>query len=213
MNLIIHGDAKQELANLPKTFGLIFTDPIYQNLEDYLWLEQVASQHLKPGGNIFAYQSSYYLARTLKKLETELPVLNCIQQTNGNLAGNTIAKTYHVIWMGAGKLPARGGKPTFILDGYVSNTWAKVNDYFKWVKNPLHVKTLMEAATLPGDTVLDTFCGSGTIAAVAKALGRSYVAIDRDRDCVTRTYAALSDEQQAILKTIFKRADDMRGKS
>lgn len=35
--------------------------------------------------------------------------------------------------------------------------------------------------TSPGDSVLDPFCGSGTTAVVARSLGRSYIAIESDR--------------------------------
>ncbi|WP_453960068.1 DNA methyltransferase [Amorphus suaedae] len=48
------------------------------------------------------------------------------------------------------------------------------------------------ASTNPGDIVCDPFLGSGTTAAVAKALGRHYIGIERDA-----TYAAAARERIA----------------
>ncbi len=56
------------------------------------------------------------------------------------------------------------------------------------------------ATSLPGDTVLDPFSGTGTTAAVAKRLGRNYIGIERDE-----TYARLS---RARLKSIKAIEDD-----
>lgn len=54
---------------------------------------------------------------------------------------------------------------------------------------------VIAATSNPGDIVLDPFSGSGTTAAVAKKLGRRYIAIDREADYVAigeRRLAAIS---------------------
>jgi modification methylase len=43
---------------------------------------------------------------------------------------------------------------------------------------------IIAACSNPGDLVLDPFCGSGTTAAVAKALGRDFITIDKEADYV-----------------------------
>lgn len=48
------------------------------------------------------------------------------------------------------------------------------------------VSRIIEASTRPGDTVIDPFAGSGTVAAVAKKLGRNSVSIEINPD-----YAAI----------------------
>ncbi len=44
---------------------------------------------------------------------------------------------------------------------------------------------VLTSTSRPGDLILDPFCGSGTTAAVAKALGRRFIAIDQDETYVT----------------------------
>jgi site-specific DNA-methyltransferase (adenine-specific) len=46
------------------------------------------------------------------------------------------------------------------------------------------VRRIVQASSRPGDRVLDFFAGSGTLGAVAQALGRSYVLIDENPEAV-----------------------------
>jgi len=65
------------------------------------------------------------------------------------------------------------------------------------------------SSTLPGDTVLDPFFGTGTTGAVAKKLGRSYIGIERDADYIKAAKARLEGIKrigdQEILQTPSKR--------
>jgi DNA modification methylase len=56
------------------------------------------------------------------------------------------------------------------------------NDHFhhETVKPANVVRRPIEHASKPGDLILDPFFGSGRILAVAKALGRDYLGIERD---------------------------------
>ena len=47
------------------------------------------------------------------------------------------------------------------------------------------IRRIIEIATVPGETVLDAFLGSGTTAAVAHKLGRHYIGIERGLQAVT----------------------------
>ncbi|MDQ3876500.1 MAG: site-specific DNA-methyltransferase [Actinomycetota bacterium] len=46
------------------------------------------------------------------------------------------------------------------------------------------VRRMVQASTRPGDWCLDSFCGSGTLGAVAAKLGRRYVLIDSNPEAV-----------------------------
>ena len=46
------------------------------------------------------------------------------------------------------------------------------------------LRRIVQASSRPGDTVLDFFAGSGTLGAVAQALGRRYVLIDSNPEAV-----------------------------
>jgi len=49
---------------------------------------------------------------------------------------------------------------------------------------------IIKSCTLPGDLIVDPFCGTGTFAAVAKGLGRSFITMDISKD-----YASVAAER------------------
>ena len=63
------------------------------------------------------------------------------------------------------------------------------------------LKRVLLATTKPGDLVLDPFFGTGTTGAVAKALGRRFIGIERDRD-----YAAAARERIATVEPYIAEA-------
>ena len=56
---VIHvGDARELSQSIgAETVDLIFTDPVYANVEDYWWLAKTAVRVLKPGGACLAWCS------------------------------------------------------------------------------------------------------------------------------------------------------------
>ena len=53
LNHIYTGDAKELTKDIPnESIDLIFTDPVYQNLDDYEWLAQEAARLLKPNSTL-----------------------------------------------------------------------------------------------------------------------------------------------------------------
>jgi DNA modification methylase len=58
------------------------------------------------------------------------------------------------------------------------------------------LKHFVRAGTLPGDTVLDPTCGSGTALVAAQTLGRSAVGIDLSADAIAVAAARLADPAQ-----------------
>ena len=64
------------------------------------------------------------------------------------------------------------------------------------------ISRIVEISTDPGDTVLDTYLGSGTTAAVAHKLGRSYIGIEKGEHvrthCAKRMKAVIEGDQTGI---------------
>ncbi len=58
---------------------------------------------------------------------------------------------------------------------------------------------IITMASNPGDLVLDPFCGTGTTAAVAKRLGRSYITIDREPEYIAVAEKRLANISPALL--------------
>jgi DNA modification methylase len=50
---------------------------------------------------------------------------------------------------------------------------------------------MIETHTVPGDVVLDLFAGSGNVSAVAKRMGRGFVAVEWDKPTVEKLSARL----------------------
>jgi site-specific DNA-methyltransferase (adenine-specific) len=58
------------------------------------------------------------------------------------------------------------------------------------------LRRIVQASSRPGDRVLDFFAGSGTLGAVAKQLGRSYVLIDSNPEAVEVMRRRLADRRR-----------------
>lgn len=51
INQIITGDARELAKQIPdESVDMVFTDPVYENIDDYRWLAETAARVLKPGG-------------------------------------------------------------------------------------------------------------------------------------------------------------------
>jgi adenine-specific DNA-methyltransferase len=68
------------------------------------------------------------------------------------------------------------------------------------------IRTILEAGSSPGDLILDSFLGSGTSAAVAQKMGRSYIGIEMGdhaaTHCVPRLRKVVDGEQGGISETV-----------
>ncbi|MBI4467633.1 MAG: site-specific DNA-methyltransferase [Acidobacteria bacterium] len=62
---------------------------------------------------------------------------------------------------------------------------------------------IIRACSRPGDTVLDPFLGSGTVAKVAKSLGRSYLGIELSRGYYEESVRRLGYQQLGELDTVL----------
>lgn len=101
----------------------------------------------------------------------------------------------------AGTIPNKGRKP---VPKYKTRfpscwfgqeyPWSSENSAFQKkndIKHPTikgleFIKWLIQLCTDPGDTVLDPFCGSGTVPAACKSLGRNFIACEiEEKHCDT----------------------------
>lgn len=63
------GDARLLCEEIPdESIDLIFTDPVYQNMDDYAWLAEMATRVLKPTGAMLAFFGIGYIQDTLQAL-------------------------------------------------------------------------------------------------------------------------------------------------
>lgn len=79
-------------------------------------------------------------------------------------------------------------------------------DVFDTPKPERLIQRVIQAATFPGELVLDSFLGSGTTAAVAHKMGRRYIAIEIGKHavthCIPRLQKVIAGEQGGISKAV-----------
>lgn len=185
-NGIYVGDARILSVGIPdESVDLIFTDPVYQNIDDYRWLAETAARVLKDRSNLLAWTS-------MKAQYEAVPVLGQKLEhcwTFSAMVHGASARLFHyhlftkrtpLIWCRKGKgLPYRWimdtrtallGYDRFLLD----------KQSHGWQKHPEFIAYYLEAFTQPNSVVFDPFTGGGTVPAVCKMLGRKYLAFEID---------------------------------
>ncbi len=164
---------------------LIFTDPVYQEIGDYLWLGNIAARILKPDSALLIWQGQQWLDKTFLALAasrvTYRWMLGWYASNNMQMVGKIGRKIAPLLWYEKGHSnPARcvrEVKESPIPDG---------NTPFKWAKRTDVIAHFLSRFTEHGMTVYDPFTGGGTVPAVCKMLGRNYIASEIDPDTAER---------------------------
>ena len=183
LNTIITGDARELAKAIPdESVDLIFTDPVYDRIDDYRWLAETAARVLKPDSACLVWIHSRLIAESIvamSALNFRWPlILFKATFTGGKLVGkNILSKSNICLWMQKGKIT-----PNKILwdvsIGYVLNKYTKSNH--RWTKDPSTIERWIDSFTNPNATILDPFTGGGTVPAVCKMLHRNYLAFEID---------------------------------
>jgi site-specific DNA-methyltransferase (adenine-specific) len=79
---------------------------------------------------------------------------------------------------------ARGKRPTDVWFHTIVPTNGSEKTGYPTQKPEGVLRRIVQASTRPGDWCLDPFAGSGTLGAVAAALGRRYVLVDRSAEAI-----------------------------
>jgi DNA modification methylase len=178
---ITTGDARELAKRIPDaSVDLVFTDPVYERIEDYEWLAQEAARVLKPDCALLAFCAIGLLPETLAAL-----------------GGKGLAYRWQGLWYQSNNDKQRGGFGFVVYSPFIwmekgrSKVYGKTNDVanvpipdgrhnHQWSKQPAVIARYMRALTKPGALVWEPFCGGGTIPAVCKMLGRHYIASEID---------------------------------
>ncbi len=184
INKITTGDARELSKLIPdESIDLIFTDPVYDRIEDYEWLAKEAQRILKPDSACLAWTGTHVLAETILAMKKNLTYRWILHIFKRAFGGSYLFKGYKIInkqtpclWFDKGrKLPN-----TFIWD--VEPTGHERNKAHKWMKGRKETTSWINSFSNSGDIVFDPFSGSGTIPAVCKMLGRNYIAFEIDSE-------------------------------
>jgi 16S rRNA G966 N2-methylase RsmD len=186
-----------ERYDLPEKFDFIITDPPYlgQYLEVYEALAQRATEWLKPRGLVVVMAGGQYVDRILQLMAPPL----------------------HFYWSGSLLLP---GQPTPLRQRQVNATCKPIlfftlcepeeyrgkifRDSFTspkrekeahdWQQSEGAMMDIVSQVALPGQRILDPFCGSGTTGVAALRHGCTFTGIDINKEALNVTARRLSND-------------------
>jgi site-specific DNA-methyltransferase (adenine-specific) len=93
---------------------------------------------------------------------------------------------------------ARGKLPTDVWWHTIVSPTGKEKTGYPTQKPEGVLRRIVQASSRPGDWCLDCFAGSGTLGAVAKALGRRYVLIDSNPKAIAVANRRLASFERAV---------------
>jgi len=206
LNQIVTGYARELAERIPDaSVDLIFTDPVYENLDDYRWLAETAARVLKPDRACLVWCSS------VKQYDVQ-PLMRQHLKFVLQLTYTKVAKAYKVwgyktfLWTTPCLWFQKGGDHfhkghDWLIDTVIDHSNAIIStatpptNTYKWHKNPEAYVSWLKAFTKPGDVVYDPFTGSGSLPIECKRLGRNFIASELKSDIAEIARARLAQVQ------------------
>lgn len=206
LNQIITGDARELMRGVPdKSVDLIFTDPVYDRIEDYQWLAQEASRVLKPDGHMLVWSNGKWHYKNTRWLDSHdhhymwtFAVINNNQSTP--MDGKIICKANRVIWFSRdGKRNMRDYYPDGVISIGGQYLTARIDGFkYRWHKPDMVTFKMLNAFGSENGIVLDPFTGGGTAPAVCKLLNRNYLGFEIDPDTAELARQRVRDTQPPL---------------
>lgn len=198
LNQIVTGDARELATQIPdESIDLIFTDPVYENIDDYRWLAETAARVLKPDGHLLAWQATPYIPETLQALGQFLTYRHTLSMTRSNIASLACRAYMYTHWTPCfWYTKDKEARPVArfrdsIDDPFIVNP--QVNH--KWHKPMKTTLAWLQAFSRLDDIVADFFVGGGTTAVACKRCHRNYVAFEIDTDTAEKARARVAATQ------------------
>jgi len=180
------------------TVSLIFTDPVYDQIDQYEWLGHLSMQVLQPQGKMLVWWDEINFDAIYRAMVPPLQFAGFMHwQRYGHMSPSRSGLTVITpcLWL---ELPGDRSRTYSRIANWMgvgSNTGSRMaSAQFKWSKPEQLLRKWIGAFTQPGDLVLDPFTGTGTVPAVCKMLGRHYIGfeIDEERAAIARERVALT---------------------
>jgi site-specific DNA-methyltransferase (adenine-specific) len=200
-NAIVTGDARELARRIPdESIDLIFTDPVYDRIDDYRWLAETAARVLKPNCACLVWTQVGLIPECLASMRTLTYRWILVHYKPGRVIEKFGAVGYSkwepLLWYDKGRLPRRRWVDVFQSMPFQSDLPMAVNH--DWSKDPDALAKVLEAFSATEAVVYDPFTGGGTVPAVCKILGRNYVASEIDPDVAERARDRVRDTQPPL---------------
>jgi adenine-specific DNA-methyltransferase len=194
LNTVIHGNCIAELAKLPdRCVDLAVTDPPYItryksrdgrtviNDDNADWLESAYAEMFR------VLKRDAFCVSFYGWPKADL-FIQAWRKAGFRIGGHLVFRKRYS--SSKAFLEYRHEQAYLLIKGYPAKPATPLPDVLDWTYtgNKLHptqkptgiLKPLIEAFSKPGDTVLDSFAGSGSTLVAAAALGRNYIGIELD---------------------------------
>jgi hypothetical protein len=176
------GSAQLFVADIP--YGQAFLPQV----DD---LGGLAARVLVPGGLLALYSGQAHLNRVLSALDRHLSyrwTLASVWDGNGSLfhPQQALSQWKPILLYSRGEWTRRGLWPD------VLRVNSKEKDLHEWQQPLEEAERLVRYFSQPGDLVVDPVCGSGTVAAACRQLGRRCVTCDTDAQALNRAKARVA---------------------
>ena len=189
-NHVVTGDARELAKRLPEeSVDLIFTDPVYDRIEDYRWLAETAARVLTPDSACLVWLTNGRIPIVLDLFAPHLRYVkvlcfHMIRMIAGRPAYRRDSRSFvqwtPLLWFEKGTHEASGRMPDLAWAN-----WGNGEQNHGWHKALVPLARWVECCSAEGAVVFDPFTGSGTVPAVCKQLRRNYVAFEIDPGTAT----------------------------
>lgn len=181
-NRVICGDARVLSEGIPdNSIDMVFCDPVYESIESYCWLSQVAKRILKDNRACIAWSGVELLPYVHQAMSLYLKyrwMLVWFKNNEVKYRYSPVGKSVYVPAVMYQKGIAQ--RPGFAMDLRSIPVWRNASSNHKWSKPTELFAHYIEALSSAGQVVFDPFCGGGTVPAACKQLGRHYIAFEID---------------------------------
>jgi len=181
----------------PRQYDFIITDPPYpkEYLPLYETLSRRADEWLNPGGLLLVMCGHSYLDEIYQMLNVYLDYYWTGSYLTPGQATSLWQVNVNTNWKPI--LIYSKGKYTGKTFGDVFKSETNDKDYHKWGQSISGMSSIIEKFCLPGQYILDPFCGAGTTGVAALNNGCLFDGIDTDIESVNIAKARLHDTEKA----------------
>lgn len=192
---VYHGDIATWQA--PRQYDFIITDPPYKKefVPLYSTLAKQSAEWLKPGGLLVAMSAHYYLNELYGRLDEHLTYFWTAAYLVPGETGAVFQKHINpqwkpiLIYQKPGERSARAFADVFRSD-------ANDKSMHKWGQSESGMYDIVSNLCLPGQYILDPFCGAGTTGVAALAHGCLFDGLELEADNVNLSRGRLAEAAQ-----------------
>jgi hypothetical protein len=196
------GDCRELIRAVPDAWvNAIFTDPPYEDECAWCWewLSIEGARVLKPGGFLVTYAGKHALPEVYAGLSSHLTYWWTFAGIQLDGSSRLWSKHLFSAW----RPLLVYVKPPVPVTPWMpdARTTNRDKNHHKWGQGQDLVAFYMERMTQPGDLILEPFCGGGTVPAVAKTLGRRYLAFEVLPEAYEEARKRLANLPEPLLMT------------